>query len=56
MRKRKANGALEGHVDVKDAYRMAHEDIFLLCALIAHQTMMHGRRAKKSGLTFAHVG
>ena len=58
MRKRKtdANDALEGHVDVKYAYQMAHNDVFLLCALIAHQTMRHARRAKKSGLNFGHVG
>jgi hypothetical protein len=56
MRTRKTNDALEGHVDVKDAYRKAHEDIFLLCALIAHQTMRHDRHVKKSGLNFGHVG
>jgi hypothetical protein len=56
MRTRKTDGALEGHVDVKYAYETAHNHVFLLCGLIAQETMMHGRRAKKSGLTFAHVG
>ncbi len=56
MRTRKTNGALEGHVDVKDAYQTAHNDVFHLCGLICLETMIHGRRMKKSGLTFAHVG
>ena len=56
MRTRKTDGALEGHVDVKHAYQMAHNDVFLLCGLIALETMMHGRQAKKAGLNFGHVG
>jgi hypothetical protein len=53
---RKTNGALEGHVDVKDAYRMAHDDVLALCKLLALETRMHARYARKSGLNFALVG
>lgn len=56
MGTRKTNGALEGHVDVKDAYRMAHDDVLTLCKMIALETRMHGRYAKKAGLHFGHVG
>ena len=56
MGTRKTNGALEGHVDVKDAYRMAQDDIRTLLQMIALETRMHGRYAKKSGLHFGHVG
>jgi hypothetical protein len=53
---RKTNGALEGHVDVKDAYRMAHDDVLALCKLLALETRMHARYARQSGLNFAQVG
>ena len=56
MGTRKTNGALEGHVDVKDAYRMAQDDIRTLLRLIAEETRMHAGYAKKSGLHFGHVG
>ena len=56
MEAQKVNGALEGHVDVKDAYRMAQHDVGALLRMIALETRMHGRYAKKSGLNFAHVG
>ena len=56
MGTRKTNGALEGHVDVKDAYHMAHDDVLTLCKMIALETRMHGRYAKKAGLHFGHVG
>jgi len=56
METRKTNGALEGHVDVKDAYRLAHGDVLALCKMISLETRMHGRYARKSGLNFAHVG
>ena len=50
MGTRKTNGALEGHVDVKDAYRMAQDDIRTLLRLIAEETRMHAGYAKKDGL------
>jgi hypothetical protein len=56
MRTRKMNGALEGHVDVKDAYRMAQDDIRTLLRFIGLETRMHAGYAKKSGLHFGHVG
>jgi len=56
MGTRKTNGAFEGHVDVKDAYRMAQDDIRTLLRLIAQETRMHAGYAKKSGLHFGHVG
>ena len=56
MRTRKTKDAPEGRVDVKYAYQLAHMDVFHLCGLICLETMMHGRRAKKSGLNFGHVG
>ena len=56
MGTRKTNGALEGHVDVKDAYRMAQDDIRTLLRLIVQETRMHAGYAKKSGLHFGHVG
>ena len=56
MKMRKVDGALEGHVDVKDAYRMAHDDIGALLRMIRLETRMHARYATKSGLNFAHVG
>ena len=56
MGTRKTDGVLEGHVDVKDAYRMAQDDIRTLLRLIAQETRMHARYAKKSGLHFGHVG
>ena len=56
MRTRKTNDALEGHVDVKDAYRMAQDDIRTLLRFIAEEARMHAGYAKKSGLHFGHVG
>ena len=56
MGTRKTKDALQGHVDVKDAYRKAQDDVRALLRLIAEETTMHGRYAKKAGLTFAHVG
>ena len=56
MGTRKTNGALEGNVDVKDAYRMAQVDVLTLVRLIAQETGMHAAHAKKSGLHFGHVG
>ena len=56
MGTRKTNGALEGHVDVKDAYRMAQDDIRTLLRLIAEEARMHAGYAKKDGLHFGHVG
>ena len=56
MGTRKTDGALEGHVDVKDAYRMAQDDIRTLLRFIAQETKMHGAYAKKAGLHFGHVG
>jgi hypothetical protein len=56
MGTRKTDGALEGHVDVKDAYRMAQSDIRTLLRLIAQEARMHAGYAKKDGLHFGHVG
>ena len=56
MGTRKTDGALEGHVDVKDAYRMAQVDVLTLVRLIAEVTSIHARCAKKAGLHFGHVG
>ena len=56
MGTRKTDGALEGHVDVKDAYRMAQDDVRTLLRFIAEETKMHGAYAKKAGLHFGHVG
>ena len=56
MGTRKTNGALEGHVDVKDAYRMAQGDIRTLLRFILQETSMHGEHARRSGLHFGHVG
>jgi len=56
MGTQKTGRALEGHVDVKDAYRMAQGDIRTLLRFIAQETRMHGRYAKKAGLNFGHVG
>ena len=56
MEMRTVDGALDEHVDVKDAYRMAHGDVLALCKMISLETRMHGRYAKKAGLNFAHVG
>ena len=56
MGTQKTNGALEGRVDVKDAYRMAQGDVRTLLRLIAQETRMHAGYAKKSGLHFGHVG
>jgi len=56
MGTRKTGRALEGHVDVKDAYRKAQDDVRSLCRLILQETQMHGRYAKKAGLNFGHVG
>ena len=43
---RKVNDALEGHVDVKDAYRMAHDDVVSLCKMLDLETRMHARHAQ----------
>ena len=56
MGTRKTNGALKGHVDVKDAYRMAQDDIRTLLRFILQETSMHAEYAKRSGLHFGHVG
>jgi hypothetical protein len=56
MGTRKRDGALEGHVDVKDAYRMAQDDIRTLLRLIAEEARMHAGYAKQDGLHFGHVG
>ncbi|MGO8702195.1 MAG: hypothetical protein ACLQVA_00140 [Candidatus Brocadiia bacterium] len=56
MRTRKTDDALEGHVDVKDAYRMAQDDVGALLRMIRLETRMHRRYAGKNGLTFALVG
>ena len=56
MGTRKTNGALEGHVDAKDAYRMAQDDIRTLLRFILQETSMHAEHAKRSGLHFGHVG
>ena len=56
MGTRKTGRALEGHVDVKDAYQKAQDDVRSLCRLILQETRMHGRYAKKAGLNFGHVG
>ena len=56
MEMRKVSGALEGHVDVKDAYRMAHDDVLSLCKMLVLETRMHARYAKKDGLNFGHTG
>ena len=56
METRKTGLALEGHVDVKDAYRKAQDDVRALLRLIAEETRMHARYAKKAGLSFGHVG
>ena len=56
MGTRKTGRALEGHVDVKDAYRMAQGDVLTLVRLIAEVVSIHARCAKKAGLNFGHVG
>ena len=53
MGTRKTNGALEGHVDVKDAYRMAQDDIRTLLRLIAQETRMHASTRRRAGCTSA---
>ncbi len=56
MGTRKTNDALEGHVDTKNAYRMAQDDIRTLLRFILQETSMHAEHAKRSGLHFGHVG
>ena len=56
MGTRKTDGALEGHVDVKEAYQMAQGDIRTLLRFIAEEARMHAGYAKKDGLHFGHVG
>ena len=51
MGTRKTNGALEGHVDVKDAYRMAQDDVRTLLGSLPRRRGCMAEYAKKAGCT-----